>query len=239
MNVHQVFSDDFIQQSFLVDLLQTPPPAQPTAVDIGQPSSSSSSLLSLSVGSPEDSPLINIHRVSQSLTSEAAASKPLIIVPAPHQQQMQAYGQHQNFQFPTPSSDDEAMARAILAVLSSSTTSSSSSPRVGDGASGSTGAFKAYKSGLGPRVEPVKIGGLAPQRMVKASLAMLRRMYMTQYQPRVEPEVGMRPTGSQLHHMISERKRREKLNESFEALRKLLPPGSKVIYEEIILPLLC
>ncbi|XP_078177376.1 putative transcription factor bHLH041 isoform X2 [Carex rostrata] len=226
VNVHQVFSNDFIQQSLLADLLQTPLPDQPTTVDIGRPSSSSSSLLSLSVGSPEDSPLINIPRVSQSVTSEAAASKPLI-VPAPHQQLMQAYGQHRNLQFPTPSSDDEAMTRAILEVISSSTTSSSSSPQVGDGATGSTGAFKAYKSGLGPRVEPVKVGGLAPQRMVNASLAMLRRMYMTRYQPRVEPEVGMRPTGSQLHHMISERKRREKLNESFEALRKLLPPGSK------------
>jgi hypothetical protein len=37
------------------------------------------------------------------------------------------------------------------------------------------------------------------------------------------------PTSSQLHHMISERRRRERLNESFETLRALLPPGSKVV----------
>lgn len=39
---------------------------------------------------------------------------------------------------------------------------------------------------------------------------------------------GRVPTATQLHHMISERKRREKLNDSFQALRSLLPPGTKV-----------
>ncbi|KAL0337275.1 UNVERIFIED_CONTAM: putative transcription factor [Sesamum calycinum] len=38
---------------------------------------------------------------------------------------------------------------------------------------------------------------------------------------------GNRPTSTQMHHMISERRRREKLNESFQVLRSLLPPGSK------------
>jgi hypothetical protein len=33
---------------------------------------------------------------------------------------------------------------------------------------------------------------------------------------------------SQVYHMISERKRREKLNDSFLTLRSLLPPCSKV-----------
>ncbi|KAJ3686508.1 hypothetical protein LUZ61_015672 [Rhynchospora tenuis] len=226
MNVHQVFSENFIQESLLADLLQTPPQDQPTSVETARPSSSSSSLPSISVGSPEDSYLINILPRSQSLTSEAMASDPLI-VPAPHQQLMHAYGQHRNLQFPTPASDDEAMAKAILAVITSSTTSTSSLSRVGEGVSRFTGAFKTYKSALGPRVEPVKTGGVGPQWMVKAGLTMLRRMYWLHQQPRVEPEVMTRPTGNQLHHMISERKRREKLNESFEALRKLLPPGSK------------
>ncbi|EAZ10891.1 hypothetical protein OsJ_00734 [Oryza sativa Japonica Group] len=35
------------------------------------------------------------------------------------------------------------------------------------------------------------------------------------------------PSGNQLQHMISERKRREKLNDSFLALKAVLPPGSK------------
>ncbi|KAJ4789118.1 basic helix-loop-helix (bHLH) DNA-binding superfamily protein [Rhynchospora pubera] len=225
MNVHQVFSENFIQQSLMADLLQ-PPQDQPISVETARPSSSSSSLPSISVGSPEDS-YLNILPGSQSLTSDSMASDPLI-VPAPaHQLQMHAYGQYRNVQFPTPASDDEAMAKAILAVISSSTTSSSSLSPVGEGVSKFTGAFKAYKSGLGPRVESVKAGSVGTQQMFKAGLAMLRRMYWTSHQSRVEPEVMTRPTGNQLHHMISERKRREKINESFEALRKLLPPGSK------------
>ncbi|XP_024631493.1 putative transcription factor bHLH041 isoform X2 [Medicago truncatula] len=36
-----------------------------------------------------------------------------------------------------------------------------------------------------------------------------------------------RPSSNQLHHMISERRRREKLNENFQALRALLPQGTK------------
>jgi Helix-loop-helix DNA-binding domain len=228
VHVHRVFSEDFIQQSLLSELLQNLPPDQPATFDVCRQSSSSSSLPSLSVGSTGDSPLINIPRQNQSLTSEPKVSE-LLIVPAPHQLLMQVYGRNQNLQFPALASDEEAMARAILAVISSSTTSSSSLSRVGDAASGSTGAFKAYKLGLGPRVELIKPGGLGSQRMVKRVLAMLRRIYWMRYQPMVEPEVATRPTGSQLHHMVSERKRREKLNESFDALRNLLPPGSKVM----------
>jgi Helix-loop-helix DNA-binding domain len=229
VHVQQVFSEEFIQQSLLSQLLHMPLPDQPATFDARRQSSSSSSLPSLSVGSPEDSPLINIPLQNQSLPSGPTVSEPLI-VPAPHQLLIQAYGRNRNLQFPAPASDEEAMARAIIAVISSSTTPSSSFSRVGDAASSkSTGAFKGYKSGLGPRVEPIKLGGLGSQRMVKGVLAMLRRIYWMRYQPRVEPEVATQPTGSQLHHMISERKRREKLNESFDALRKLLPPGSKVI----------
>ena len=33
---------------------------------------------------------------------------------------------------------------------------------------------------------------------------------------------------NQLQHMLSERKRREKLNDSFHALKAVLPPGTKV-----------
>jgi hypothetical protein len=40
-----------------------------------------------------------------------------------------------------------------------------------------------------------------------------------------QPESG---NSGQLYHMMSERKRREKLNDSFLALRSLLPPCSKV-----------
>jgi hypothetical protein len=36
------------------------------------------------------------------------------------------------------------------------------------------------------------------------------------------------PSVNQLQHMFSERKRREKLNDSFHALKAALPPGAKV-----------
>jgi len=35
-------------------------------------------------------------------------------------------------------------------------------------------------------------------------------------------------SSGQVLHMISERRRREKMKESFEALRSLIPPGSRV-----------
>ncbi|PHT73562.1 Cytokinin dehydrogenase 5 [Capsicum annuum] len=38
---------------------------------------------------------------------------------------------------------------------------------------------------------------------------------------------GVRATTTQVHHMISERRRREKLNENFQHLRSLLPLGTK------------
>lgn len=55
---------------------------------------------------------------------------------------------------------------------------------------------------------------------MKRMLALLRTI-----RPQMQE---IRSSSTQLHHMISERKRREKLNESFEALRALLPPGIKV-----------
>ncbi|CAI8589819.1 unnamed protein product [Vicia faba] len=42
-----------------------------------------------------------------------------------------------------------------------------------------------------------------------------------------ERNQAMRPSSNQLHHMISERRRREKLNDNFQALRALLPQGTK------------
>ena len=36
---------------------------------------------------------------------------------------------------------------------------------------------------------------------------------------------------NQLQHMFSERKRREKLNDSFHALKAVLPPGAKVLHD--------
>jgi hypothetical protein len=78
--------------------------------------------------------------------------------------------------------------------------------------------------------------------MIKMGISILRRMHMLRFNrersggtamaqrvPEEEEDPPPAPTSSQLNHMISERRRRERLNESFEALRGLLPPGSKVL----------
>ncbi|WVZ77285.1 hypothetical protein U9M48_025170 [Paspalum notatum var. saurae] len=100
-------------------------------------------------------------------------------------------------------------------------------------------------------------GAPAGQRMIKMGMSILRRMHVLRLSreraaggtgtggaaavtvaPRGQRQQHQMeededhlspaaPTGSQLNHMISERRRRERLNESFEALRGLLPPGSK------------
>lgn len=121
-------------------------------------------------------------------------------------------------------SDDDAIARAMMAVISSvSSASSSSSPSIISqnspkcGENAKFGAFRQFKSAFPPKCE-VDFGNDG-QKMIKRSLAMLRN---------IKPGQEREPKASNLYHMISERKRREKLNASFELLRTLLPPGSKV-----------
>ncbi|KAG1335406.1 putative transcription factor bHLH041 [Cocos nucifera] len=220
MNIQQVFSEDFVQHSLLGDPFPAP--------DQSKPSSSSSSLRSLSVGSPEYSSLL-FTKASAPFMPEVTG-EPALVVP-PHQIAMQAYGRHRDVQLPTPASDDAAITRAMLAVLSSASSPSPSpllfqSPRQDQPQqsprSRPVGPFKAYNSALAPNLEPR--AAVHGQKMVKTAISMLRRIYNMRYQTLMQE---VRPTSNQLHHMISERRRREKLNESFHALRMLLPPGSK------------
>lgn len=60
--------------------------------------------------------------------------------------------------------------------------------------------------------------------MVKSSLAVSPEGTSSGASRGQQPESG---NSGQLYHMMSERKRREKLNDSFLALRSLLPPCSK------------
>ncbi|KAL6838774.1 hypothetical protein ACP4OV_031488 [Aristida adscensionis] len=97
----------------------------------------------------------------------------------------------------------------------------------------SAGAFKRYARHLGPR-RPQKPGACG-QRMFKTAMSVLAKMHMAarysqqqqQYYQASAEATPPPPTVNQLQHMISERKRREKLNDSFHALRTVLPPGSK------------
>ncbi|XP_071737277.1 putative transcription factor bHLH041 [Rutidosis leptorrhynchoides] len=129
---------------------------------------------------------------------------------------------------PSREHEDAAMTNAILAAISSSTSSSSSlstslsrqiqTPQM----AGS--AFKRYRSYLGPtRQLPIQ----SRENLNKRSLSFFRRLSDQVRAQENQMIQTTRPTSNQLHHMISERKRREKINESLQALRSLLPPGSK------------
>ncbi|CAN6541172.1 unnamed protein product [Malus baccata var. baccata] len=150
---------------------------------------------------------------------------------SPHQQAIQAISRIRNIQFPTPEIEDATMTRAILAVLSSypyqpppqTNPSSSSSTTDHHLQTPRTSAFKSYNTSvLAPRTQ--MSANLRQQNMHKRSISFLRSLNLTRLREGIQ---ATRPTSSQLHHMISERKRREKLNESFHTLKSLLPPGTK------------
>ncbi|CAM0880216.1 unnamed protein product [Alopecurus aequalis] len=99
----------------------------------------------------------------------------------------------------------------------------------------STSAFRRYERHLSPRRRLTKPA--CGQRMFKTAMSVLDRMHTAmrykhqqqqeQYYYQQQQASAAEPSGNQLQHMISERKRREKLNDSFHALRTVLPPGSK------------
>jgi len=98
-----------------------------------------------------------------------------------------------------------------------------------------TGAFKHYARHLGPKRPPKP--GACGQRMFKTAMSVLSKMHVAErysqqqyyYQAAAAAAEAVQPPSvNQLQHMFSERKRREKLNDSFHALKAVLPPGSKV-----------
>ncbi|KAD6455083.1 hypothetical protein E3N88_09789 [Mikania micrantha] len=123
-----------------------------------------------------------------------------------------------------PSRDHEeaAMIRAILAVISSSSHPSLTSSHQLQTPQSAASAFKRYQTHLGPikRVQN-------RHNLVRRLVVFFRNLNEARSQQDYQMVYTNRPASNQLHHMISERKRREKLNESFQELRSLLPPGSK------------
>ncbi|CAH2069683.1 unnamed protein product [Thlaspi arvense] len=229
-SLREWFPEDFKKKSSPVnsDYLRPPPP----------PSSSSSSLRSL------DSPQ-NVSEYSSLLfplipkpsTTTDAVNFPLHPRLAPvsttttrnmiHQQQQESL-------FRNREREEEAMTQAILAVLSASSSppSTSSSPH----RKGNATAFKRYyfmvSGGSGRAPSP----GVRKQSMMKRAISFYNRLNIHRRRENATTGGGdgsggsgggRGPSATQLHHMISERKRREKLNESFQALRFLLPPGTK------------
>lgn len=176
-----------------------------------------------------------------SLLQPLSTTAPLLL---PHQQAIQAFGRLRNIQFPTPEAEDAAMTKAILAVL----TSSSSDPTSSSSAYSTdhphhhlinpkSSAFKNYNTtSTSPAVSAQDHRRLSLKKsMFKRSVSFFRNLNIMRNRQRLQAAAAAsaatthRPiTSTQLHHMISERKRREKLNESFQSLRSLLPPGTKV-----------
>ncbi|KAK1665266.1 hypothetical protein QYE76_053425 [Lolium multiflorum] len=115
--------------------------------------------------------------------------------------------------------NDEAIMRAMMAVMSSGSPSPTSS------ASSRAQPFSRDSSMPQQAMAPHPRGGGngGHHVMVKSSLAVSPEGSSSGSRG-LQPESG---NSGQLYHMMSERKRREKLNDSFLALRSLLPPCSK------------
>uniref|UniRef100_A0ACD5YPW6 Uncharacterized protein n=1 Tax=Avena sativa TaxID=4498 RepID=A0ACD5YPW6_AVESA len=188
-SLDQVFSEDFFQQSLLEELLQLPPT---------RPSSSSSSLPSISVGSPADGST-SLLRSTMAAMSSSTTTSPRELMAAhmlhplrpPHPVPFSRHHVpgHAHLHFPSAEADDVAMAQAMLTVISASSSSSPAmptasmpivpgnhrarrSPRRG---STTTTAFRAYNAALAPRA-PRRASGAPGQRMIKMGISILRRM---------------------------------------------------------------
>ncbi|KAI3989283.1 hypothetical protein MKX01_004832 [Papaver californicum] len=243
MEMMNWFPDDFIaHQSKLVRDQQI---QLPRRIDQSWHSSSSSSLKSL-VSSPEYSPLL-FNAPNAFLPPEYSKEA----TPADHQtsrpdpvsaQSIDQQIEHANniignIQFPNPENVDAALTKAMLAVLSSSPASSSSSHQhqhqqtqaYGYHLSQEMGAFRRYipEDNLLALANNKLKSNYGGQNMLKRAIIVYKNMHMRKRIMEEQLAQGYRPTSSQLHHKMSERKRREKLNDSFLALKSLLPPGSK------------
>ncbi|XP_074349107.1 putative transcription factor bHLH041 isoform X2 [Apium graveolens] len=213
MEMRNLFPDDFMRQAI---------PVEPSLPNEQNPhSSSSSSMRSLSIDSPEGTPSNFLYNISNNAsTSYNISESPF--APSSHTFMNQIRSIHQ---FPTTiESENAAITHAMLAVISSSSPASSTSSHQ---PLQKASAFKSYRSVLGPTNQITS--RMHRQNMLKRALAFCRSN--ANLMPAASQEQSIqyanRPTSNQMHHMISERKRREKLNESFQALRSLLPPGSK------------
>lgn len=178
------------------------------------------------------SPFINVastfHNPNLTLQQPLAPG----LVSTNYANQSETLNQIRNVNFPTIESEDAAITQAILAVISSSTspspTSSASSPQPQQR---STSAFKSYRrSVLAPSSQITK--RVHRPNMLKLAVEFIKNTSsLMRGQERIQ--IGSRSGSNQLQHMIKERKRRERLNQNFEALRSLLPPGSKVCHMHV------
>ncbi|XP_028751574.1 putative transcription factor bHLH041 [Neltuma alba] len=123
--------------------------------------------------------------------------------------------------------EHDAIVRAFIHVISSPSSSSNNSAFHQQNLPNNihpegTSAFTRYI----PSEMSSKPGLMSrKQSLLKRSFELFRGLhYMRNMRERYQTG---RPSSTQLLHMISERRRRERLNQNFQALRSLLPPGTK------------
>ncbi|XP_057433625.1 putative transcription factor bHLH041 [Lotus japonicus] len=219
--LRSLFPEDFSRQTQQID-------------HNNPPTSSSSSLRSPSTGSPEYSSLLfnNIPGTSSQPhfpETLRGALPPINPSTSPHHHhhqqqaiQLQALAQTTPIQFPTtPNIEHDAIMRAILNVISPVPSQQQNLPYM---VHPEATAFMRY-SNRPDHITSSQMGSnLRRQSLMKRSFAFFRSLNFVRMRERNQ---ATRPSSTQLHHMISERRRREKLNENFQALRALLPPGTK------------
>ncbi|KAL8223277.1 hypothetical protein R6Q57_020676 [Mikania cordata] len=217
----KLFSGDFPQE------VHAQPPDQT------RPSSSSSSLRSLSMENSADYPpfLSTMLQATSYMPEIYGLKEPYLEQQAPNQRpssstmkprdsiQQTLIDIRTNQLMFSRENEEAEMTRAILAAISSSSPPYSShlhqAPRVAS-------AFKRYRTYLAPTKRVQNRPNLN-----RRSLSFFRNLNEARAQQEYQMVRTTRPASNQLHHMMSERKRREKLNESFQALRSVLPLGSK------------
>ncbi|XP_055801544.1 putative transcription factor bHLH041 [Solanum dulcamara] len=146
-------------------------------------------------------------------------------------EEIETLTEFQGLQFPKIEGEDDAIRQAYLAIISSSSPSSyfSSRGQIQENltrdhqlTTRNTTAFTRFRStnyaSIGARTTNCRQG------MLKRSITFFKNLYMMNRQEGIQVNRAM---STQVHHMISERRRREKLNENFQHLRSLLPPGTK------------
>lgn len=182
-------------------------------------SSSSSPLIPLSTGSPDQCSPLLLNNIPQSHFSETLPSSQTI----PHQlaQVIPSY-------FPTPEGEHEAIVRALIQVISSTSQQHQPHQNLPNYASAihqEDTAFKRYRAEIST---PLMGSNFQRQSLQNRSLAFFTNLDSMKMSEGDIIQASRPSSSQQQNHMITERRRREKLNQSFQALRALLPPGTKV-----------
>ncbi|CAN4084906.1 unnamed protein product [Withania somnifera] len=208
------------------------------SIDQNRPSSSSS----FSLDGPGEYPSLLFNVASTSFVAEPPQMdtfpqqtiRPVSTTALPYHQQQAiqtlTQAQIRGIQVPRLETEDAALKRAYLAVMTSPSSSSSSHQsrenNVPTDHYQKSTAFRRFRSGLGPNSVQIAARSTRRENMLRRSVTFFRNLNMMRRQEQIQANLRA-PTSTQVHHMISERRRREKLNDSFQLLRSLLPPGTK------------